>query len=150
MKSSNIVLGLCVVLAAAAVLIVVYPVAAGTGCMVKCSNCDLAASLYYGSGKASRTVAVGYCCECDKFVHVGYNPRTVKSDEERQKLETPIGHVFCHETGTKHALYACPDCGKPFIAIDRQTFGTPSEPKKVHCPKCGKQTLENAGRLMWD
>jgi DNA-directed RNA polymerase subunit RPC12/RpoP len=150
MKSPNIVLGLCAVLAAAVVLIVVYPVAAGTGYVLKCSNCKLKTSLHYGRGKASKTVAVGYCCGCDKFVRVGYNLTTVESDEERQKLETPIGHVFCHESGTKHALYACPECSKPFIAIERQAFGTPSKPKKIHCPKCSKQTLETAGVLMWD
>lgn len=150
MKSPNIVLGLRVLLAAAAVLIVVYPVAAGTGYVLKCSNCNLEASLHYGGGRASQTVAVGYCCGCDKFVRVRYNLRTVESDEERQKLETPIGHVFCHDTGTKHALYPCPDCSKPFIAIEPQALGTPSKPKKIHCPKCGKQTLKTAGWLKWD
>ena len=125
-----------------AVLIVAYPVAAGTGYVVKCSNCDLEASLKYGPGRRSQTVAVGYCCTCDKFVRAWYDRTAVETDEERQKLEEPIGYVFCPESGAKHALYACPDCGKPFIAIEPEAFE--GDDKRAFCPKCAASRLSTS------
>ena len=139
-----------IVSAAVAVLILAYPVAAGTGHVVKCSDCGLGARLFYHSGKASTTVAVGYCCQCEEFVHISESRGAGVAEEEQQKSTEPIGTVFCHESGQRHAVYACPECGKPFIAIEPDAFGTPSEPKKLHCPKCGKQTLETAGTILWD
>ncbi len=150
MRFPRIGVRLGIVSVAVAVLIVAYPVGAGTGHVVKCSNCGFEAKLFYSSGKASTTVAVGYCCQCEKFVHISESRADATAEKGKDESTEPIGTVFCHESGQRHAVYACPECGKPFIAIEPEAFGTPSEPKKLYCPKCGKQTLETAGRILWD
>lgn len=137
------------VLVAAAVLVVVYPVTAGTGYTLTCSDCGLEASLLYGSGKRTTTVAVGYCCKCEEFVRIAYDSTEI-TDEERAKLETPLGEVFCAESGAKHTICACPDCGGPFAAIAPRTFGDEKDPKTLYCPKCGKQTLTGQADTKWD
>jgi predicted RNA-binding Zn-ribbon protein involved in translation (DUF1610 family) len=149
MRSTGKHLAVRVVLIAVAVLVVAYPVMAGVGYMVQCSNCGLDAKLFYGGGKASATVAVGYCCKCEEFVAISYD-RTKVTDEERAKLETPLGEVFSVETGEKLTIYACPKCGGPFAAIDRAAFGDEKDPKTLHCPKCGKETLTGEAGIRWD
>jgi predicted RNA-binding Zn-ribbon protein involved in translation (DUF1610 family) len=138
-----------VVLIAVAVLVVAYPVIAGVGYSVRCSDCDLDAKLFYGGGKADVTVAVGYCCKCEEFVRISYDSTNV-TDDERTKLTTPLGEVFSVETGEKLTIYACPKCGGPFAAIDPKAFGDPKHPKALYCPKCGKQTLTGEASIRWD
>jgi predicted RNA-binding Zn-ribbon protein involved in translation (DUF1610 family) len=138
-----------VLLIAVAVLVVAYPVAAGVGYTVKCAKCGLEANLFYDSGRASETVAVGYCCKCGKFVRVWYN-RTKVTDDERKKLETPLGEIFCVESGVRYKIYACPDCGGPFAAIDKEAFGKPGHPEPVYCPECGEKSLTGDANIRWD
>ena len=136
-------------LIAVAVLVIAYPVSAGVGYSIGCSDCGLEAKLFYDSGRASVTVAIGYCCECEEFVRIRYDRRKV-TDEEREKLKTPIGEVFCIESGIKLVLYACPECGGPFAAIGKKAFGKPGHPEPVHCPKCGEKTLTGDANIRWD
>ncbi len=138
-----------IVLIAVAVLVVAYPVSAGVGYTVQCSDCGLDARLFYGGGKASATVAIGYCCACDEFVAISYD-RTKTTDEEREKLKTPLGEVFCVESGMRHKIYACPACGGPFAAIDKKAFGDLKDPKALYCPKCGEKTLTGEATIRWD
>lgn len=139
-------------IAAVVALILAYPVSAGTSYKLKCSNCDFDAFLVMTSGGldgrlGQQTVAIGYCCACEKMVSVGFTAKT--PEEERKKLEQPIGEVFCFESGAKHTLYACPECGKPFIALETGRAGLGAKTDKLFCPKCGKQTLEgSAGMIM--
>ena len=149
MKLASTHLFVRVLVVAAAVLVIAYPVSAGVGYSVKCSDCGLETKLFYGGGKASATVAIGYCCKCEEFVAISYE-RTKVTDEERTKLETPLGEVFSVETGEKLTIYACPKCGGPFAAIDRKAFGNEKNPKTLYCPKCGKQTLTGEANIRWD
>jgi predicted RNA-binding Zn-ribbon protein involved in translation (DUF1610 family) len=148
-------------------LIVVYPVAAGTGYSLKCSECGFDAFIVLASGGLDgrlghETVAVGYCCTCDQMVSVSYTAKT--PEDEREKLKQPLGTVFCFDNGKRYTLYACPTCGKPFIAMSTGRIGLGKPPAdadaargdaanagaKLFCPKCGKQTLETSTRRIME
>jgi len=137
---------------AVAVFVFVYPALAGTSHELKCSNCDFNAFMVMQSGGLDgrlgfETVAAGYCCKCKKVVAIGTTARM--TEEERKKAQEPIGEVFSFETGKKYTLYACPDCGKPFIAMDLGKARLGGKTEKLFCPKCGKQTVEgSAGMIM--
>lgn len=129
-----------VLLVVVAMLVVAYPVVAGIGYTVKCANCNFQSSLTLGGGQTVVNVATGYCGKCEKFVMIWYD-HTNTSEENAKKLETPLGEVFCADSGTWLTIYACPECGGPFSAIPPQAFGTENNPKTIGCPKCGKITL---------
>ena len=50
----------------------------------------------------------------------------------------------------RYTVYACPDCGGPFAAIDEKVFGDRKDPEAIHCPKCGKKTLTGTADILWD
>jgi DNA-directed RNA polymerase subunit RPC12/RpoP len=139
-------------IAVAMALVLAYPVSAGTSYKLKCSNCDFDAFMVMTSAGldgrlGQQTVAIGYCCKCEKMVSVGYTAKT--PEDERKKLETPVGEVFSFDNGVRYTLYACPECGKPFIALKTARPGLGAKTDKLFCPKCGEQTLEGSGgRIM--
>jgi len=93
-------------------------------------------------------IGTGYCCSCEKIVTVFSNPNA--TPEELAESPGPIGEVFCFDTGRKYMLYACPECGKPFIAISADEFKKDDKPVTLHCPKCGEKSLEVTGEYLWD
>ena len=135
------------------------------GYSLECSNCGLTEVVFYGEGMISKIVANGYCCSCNKFVSIthgsakneeglymeydGFKWATM-TEEEINAVKEPIGYVYCPHSKTKRALYPCPICGKPFIQIIEEDFGTIENPEKIYCPKCGEKTVEGGLRILWD
>jgi len=72
------------------------------------------------------------------------------TSEEIKSLETPLGYVYCPYSKTNKALYSCPSCGKPFMAIDEDDFGSFESPENLYCPKCHKNTLLGQSGILWD
>jgi predicted RNA-binding Zn-ribbon protein involved in translation (DUF1610 family) len=139
----------------ACVVVLVWPVIAGEGFNVRCAKCGFEANFDFGGEIPGRTgpvgrvvIGTGYCCSCQKIVKVWSNPNA--TPEELAKSPGPIGEVFCFDTGKKHMLYPCPECGKPFIAIREEEFKKDGKPVTLYCPKCGEKSLEVTGEYVWD
>jgi DNA-directed RNA polymerase subunit RPC12/RpoP len=138
---------------------------AGMGYHLKCDNCRAEAELYFGTGMVSKVVANGYCYNCKKYVCIRHGTAkdanglyqkydgskwSTMTEEEIKAIEQPIGYVYCPDSEQKRALYPCPICGKPFIQIKEEDFGTIENPAKIYCPVCGKKALEGKGGILWD
>ena len=99
-----------------------------------CKSCGYRAEVEFGGGKQFNQMT-GFCVECDDFVYIRWN-----RDEKKPE---PLGQVWNPATGESHPVYACPECGKPFLAI-------PSIHDVKHCPKCDKETLESKLKMIID
>jgi DNA-directed RNA polymerase subunit RPC12/RpoP len=135
---------------------------AGMGYHLKCDNCKTEETLLFGEGMVSKTVANGYCCNCKKYVKLsrgtGKDEKglyvnldgTKMTEEDIKAIEQPIGYAYCPDSQEKRALYPCPVCGKPFVQIKEDDFGTIENPAKILCPVCGKKELQGKAGIEWD
>ncbi|MBN1918187.1 MAG: hypothetical protein JW889_09775 [Verrucomicrobia bacterium] len=85
-------------------------------------------------------MAIGCCCRCEESGRISYN-RMTATDEEREKLDAPLGEVLDVKSGEKLTLGTCADCDGPTAAIDEKAFPPPTDPKALYCPACGKQPV---------
>jgi len=102
-------------------------------------GCGFKPSSYMGIGGGFVFEQVqGFCKTCNKPVSLTWNRK-----EDAKKPE-PLAEFWDPMTGTVRRLYACPTCGKPFVAITKiEEFR--------HCPTCGKASLKHTGpTIMYD
>jgi ssDNA-binding Zn-finger/Zn-ribbon topoisomerase 1 len=109
---------------------------AGTIHELKCgqSDCSFKSAISLGGG-IKFDQASGYCHVCHEIVSVQWS-----RDTGKKPLMTAVWDAI---TGGEREVYACPDCGKGFLAVKKtEDFR--------HCPKCGKPGVKATIKRMFD
>ena len=127
------------------ILIIVFSfyteiVLGGVEYRLKCKNgkCNYSKNIGFGGGLSFGEI-VGYCMNCNDFVCLQWESRKLMPDgsfsEQTLKGPEPIDWVWDLSGEKPRAIYRCPKCGKPFMAI------TNIEDLK-YCPKCKQSSLQ--------
>lgn len=119
-------------IAAAIVFVPALATLAGMSYPMKCDHCGYSTRVVVGGGRLFEQIT-GYCPGDKKFVSI-----TWKRDE---KKPAPMARVWDASTGKTIDLYKCPDCGKPFIALEVKDTDVDG-PGFDHCPRCGHKTFK--------
>jgi hypothetical protein len=107
---------------------------AGKAYELICKSCGYKAEVRFGGGKQFDQLT-GFCVQCGDFVYIRWG--------RNEKKPEPLGRVWNPATGESSPVYACPECGRPFLAIS-------SIHDMKHCPKCDKETLESKLKMIID
>jgi hypothetical protein len=113
---------------------------AGMDYAMKCESCGFEADVRIGGGRKFEQIT-GFCANSMKFVYLRW--------KRGEKGPEPIGKVWDSAAGKTIDVHKCPDCSKPFLAIQVKDANRKS-PGFDHCPKCGKQTFRGKLKLLYD